>query len=141
MRKTEFQLAISCHQTASSFRIGLYLIESWSKGPQGSPHTTPAIVKTIGCSPKTDNKAPLLKTTPTQLIKHGEVRKVPTMSIAPTLQCCWYRKVLTTLSKKKCKHQVGQKSFVYNGVPPAGQTKAVVAQTFWSSDQSITDLT
>lgn len=134
MRKTEFQLAISCHQTASSIRTGLFLIESWAKGPQGNPHTTPAIVKTIGYSPNTDNKVPLLKTTPTQLIKHGAVRKVPTMIIAPTLQCRWYRKVLTTLSKKKCKHQVGQKSFVYNGVLPAGQTKAVVAQTFWGSN-------
>jgi hypothetical protein len=35
------------------------------------PKTTQPNGKTIGCSSQTNTKAPLLKTTPTQLTKHG----------------------------------------------------------------------
>jgi hypothetical protein len=37
--------------------------------------------KLIGCSSQTDSKAPLLKTIPTQLTEHREVRLVPTQSL------------------------------------------------------------
>lgn len=43
----------------------------------GDFQTTQAVSKTIGCSPPTDSKVPLLKTTPTQLIEHGETELVP----------------------------------------------------------------
>ena len=37
----------------------------------------PAVAKTTGFSLKTDSGAPLLRTTPTQLIEHGEVERCP----------------------------------------------------------------
>jgi hypothetical protein len=36
----------------------------------------PDVVKIIGCSPKTDNKTPLLKIIPIKLIDYGEVKLV-----------------------------------------------------------------
>lgn len=39
--------------------------------------TNPDIVKTIGCSLQSQNKALLLTITATQLIEHGEVELVP----------------------------------------------------------------
>lgn len=62
---------------ASSARNDLHLIKCvpW----EAPPHTqiTQDIAKALGCSPQTDAKALLLKTTPTQLIKHGELELIP----------------------------------------------------------------
>lgn len=56
---------------ASSTEIKLPLIEFLTKGshrnPQGTQH-----VNTVSCSPETDRKASLLKTTLTELIEHGK---------------------------------------------------------------------
>ena len=55
--------------------LGLgYIQSSWPGVPWKSPNKP---VKTIGCSPQTDSKAPLPKTALTQLIEHGEVKLVP----------------------------------------------------------------
>ena len=48
------------------------------KSPRETPQTPQAIAKAIGCSPQTDGKALLLKTTPVQLTEPGEVNLVPT---------------------------------------------------------------
>lgn len=44
---------------------------------QSSYKIIQAFAKNIGCS-QTDDKSPLLKTLPIQLIEHGEVKLVPT---------------------------------------------------------------
>lgn len=47
-------------------------------GHHGDPQTTQTIVKATSCSPQTDDKDLLLKTTTTQLIEGGEVELVST---------------------------------------------------------------
>ena len=54
----------------------IYPIECLAKGPHRNPQTAQAVAKTVVCS-LFDIKAPLLTTTPTQLIEHGEVKLVP----------------------------------------------------------------
>lgn len=58
-------ISLSCRQ--------IYLI--------GTPQMIQAIDKTMGCSPQTDVKALLLKTTATQLIEQGEAKLTPTYSL------------------------------------------------------------
>lgn len=53
---------------------------------KGIPWKSPNIqadAKTKGCSPETDNRAPLPRTIPTQLTEHGETELVPTWSLLP----------------------------------------------------------
>lgn len=48
----------------NSFQYQVWIISNWvvgQKGSQRNPYTTQAIAKTVGCSPKTDNKVPLLR--------------------------------------------------------------------------------
>lgn len=42
---------------------------------------TQTVAKTIDCSAQADSKAQLLKTTPIQLIEHGEVKLVPALNL------------------------------------------------------------
>lgn len=63
---------------ASNTRNELHLIGDVSHRNPWEPQTTQAVIKAIGCSPKTGTKALLLNTTPTQLTEHGEVEMVPT---------------------------------------------------------------
>lgn len=49
--------------------------------------TTQADGQTKGCSFQTDSGAPLLRITPLQLIKHGEVEMIPTWRHHPYI---WY---------------------------------------------------
>lgn len=79
----------------------------WPKRSYGSLQTTQALAKTIGCSPQTDSETPLLKTTSSQLIEHGEDRPVPTYSFHPVCTrrhsaCHWRR------------NQTSQKTLTYN---------------------------
>lgn len=64
---------------AFSTRIGLPLINlsKWREF-HGNSQITQAVAKTTGCSSETDFKAPLLKTVPTQLMEHEEVKLVYT---------------------------------------------------------------
>ena len=48
----------------------------WLRGSHGNHQTSRAIAKTKGCFPPSDSRAPLLRTTPTQLIEHGKVKLV-----------------------------------------------------------------
>ncbi|MGE9502556.1 hypothetical protein ACQP3D_29690, partial [Escherichia coli] len=48
--------------------LGCIQFNSWPKGSNRNPQTTHAVAKKIGYSLSTDSKAPLLMTTPTQLI-------------------------------------------------------------------------
>lgn len=75
------------HHQMRLLRLGLGFIylSCWLKGSHGKPQTTQSVGKTIGCSPQTDSKAPLLKTTAIQSIQHGEVYLVPTLSLQPYL--------------------------------------------------------
>ena len=58
---------LSPHEAFSTGN-GLYFIELLAKGVPCQPQTTKAVAKAIGCSPQTDIKPSLLKTTPTQLM-------------------------------------------------------------------------
>lgn len=49
------------------------------------PQTTQFIAKAIGCSPQTDGRTLLWKTTPAKRTEHGEVGLVPTQSLRPLL--------------------------------------------------------
>ena len=85
------------------------------------------LLRQEGCSLKTDSRAPLLKTTPTQLTEHGEVKLVPTWSPLPyvlPLQC---RKALYVLPKGKCGHQSNHKTLDLQSVLPAQYVMAMVA--------------
>lgn len=64
---------------APNTRNGLYLIEvkKVKKVPQEYPNNT-GYCQTIGCSPQTNIKVPLVKTISTQLSEHGEFELVPT---------------------------------------------------------------
>ena len=66
-------------------RAGLDYIQlkSWLKGSHGNPQTTQVDAITISCSPQTDSKDPLLKTSPVQLTEHGEGELMPTYSLHP----------------------------------------------------------
>lgn len=59
----------------------------------GNPQTTQAIVKAPGCSPQTESKVLLLRTTPIQLTKHREVRLQPTERLHPYRLLFWHRRV------------------------------------------------
>lgn len=75
---------------ASNSRNGLYPIVLLVKGiPQKLPNNLAAAKTASGCSSQTDAKAPLLKTTSTQLREHGEVKLVPTCSLLPMGYCSW----------------------------------------------------
>lgn len=65
----------SCMETneVSSPRNGLYLIELLTK-----PQTTQDIGKATDCSSKVEDGALLLKTMPTKLMKHIEVKLMST---------------------------------------------------------------
>ena len=66
---------------ASSGRTRLYSPELLAKGvPWKSPNTD---AETKGCSLKTGNRATLPKTTPTQLIEHGEAKLCPCGVLTP----------------------------------------------------------
>lgn len=67
-------LAISCHQYQDWITSKL---TCWSKVFHGSLQPTQAVPMTIGGSPQTDSKAPLLKTTSTQLTEHRDVKLLP----------------------------------------------------------------
>lgn len=69
---------LSSPNETSKIGIRLHLFELLAKGSHGKPQTTQSVGKTIGCSPQTDRKTPLLKTIPTQFTEHGEVHLVPT---------------------------------------------------------------
>lgn len=71
---------------ASKTAIELHLIALLAKGVHRNPQTTQAVGKTLGCSPQTDSKSPLLKTTPTQLIEHGELGLASTLIESLPLQ-------------------------------------------------------
>lgn len=45
------------------------------------PQTIQDVANTVGWSPPTDSKAPLLKMTPIQHIEHGEVELIPTHNV------------------------------------------------------------
>lgn len=57
---------------ASSTEIKLPVIEFLTKGSHRNPQGTQHVVNTASCSPQTDSKPSLLKTTLTELIEHGE---------------------------------------------------------------------
>lgn len=62
-----------------AFNTGLLLNELLAKeAPLGTPPKT----QTIVCSPQTESETPLLEKTPTQFIKHGEVKLVPTSALS-----------------------------------------------------------
>ena len=61
---------------ASNTRTQIQPIELLARVGQRNPQTTQAVGKTICCSLQTDGKDPLLITTLTQLIDHGQVKLV-----------------------------------------------------------------
>ena len=77
MDVTESQMVISCHQTKLPVLV-LGFIQLLAKESHGNPQTTQAVAKAIAYCLQPNHKAPLLKTTPTGLIEHGEVELVPT---------------------------------------------------------------
>lgn len=63
---------------ASSTGNELCLIKFLDKGVPRNLQITQAIVKTISCSPQSDGKDLLLKTTPVQPLEQREVKLLPT---------------------------------------------------------------
>lgn len=57
--------------------MGYVKLSHWPNGPHGNLQTTQAIPNDTGLSWQTDSKTPLLETTRTYLIAHGEVKPVP----------------------------------------------------------------
>ena len=55
-----------------------HTFELLAKGFHGDPQIIHAVAKTIDCSQQIDSKAPLLKTTPTQIHEHGKAELDPT---------------------------------------------------------------
>lgn len=84
MGETESQLTTFWHQRRLSVADGVaFRLSCW---PQVSHENLPvlkAVDKTMDCSLHTEMRTPLLRTTPTQLIEHGEVELIPTWSIQP----------------------------------------------------------
>jgi hypothetical protein len=71
------KLIISCHQMKLLVpQMSVILLSCWPNGFPDNSQTTQPAVKTIGLSLQTDNKAPLLKTTPTQFTEDREVEPV-----------------------------------------------------------------
>ena len=56
-------------------------IELLAEGSHGNPQTMHTVGKTEACSLQTDRKAPLPRTTATELIEPGEVKWMPTVSL------------------------------------------------------------
>lgn len=72
---------VSKHQVDISFQWtwnGLHIIELWTKGVTQEPPDSLDIANAVDWSLHNDSKALFLKTTPTQLIQHGEVEWVTT---------------------------------------------------------------
>lgn len=81
MKKTELQLAISCHQLKFPVQKLCYIqLNCWPKISHRIPQEIQDVVKAIGGSPQTDSKTPLLKKTPTQLTEHRKVELVLTQN-------------------------------------------------------------
>ena len=74
---------------ASSARAEFHPFELLVKESSRNPQTTKAVAKTIGCSPQTDSKASLLKTTLIELIEHGEVKLMPTQNLHSHVLVTW----------------------------------------------------
>ena len=75
----ESLLAISCYQIKLLIAaVGYIQLSCRANVFHVNHRTTQAVVKTIGCSPQTNNEAPLLKTTSTHRIEHGEAKLFPT---------------------------------------------------------------
>lgn len=77
MGDPESQMAISCYHTKLPV-LGLGS-SNWAnqpKGPSGNLQTTHIAIIVIECCLQTDNKASLLKRTPTLLLEHWEVEMV-----------------------------------------------------------------
>lgn len=71
-------VARSCHKMKFPVRgVGYIQMSFWPNGSHGNLQTTQAVAKTMLYSPQTEGKCTLMKTTPTQLIEHGEVELAP----------------------------------------------------------------
>lgn len=77
-KDTESLLDISCHQRILVPWLYFIQLICWVKDSHRNSQTTQAVAITIGCSPQTDSKAPLVKRSPTQLNEHEEVGILPT---------------------------------------------------------------
>jgi hypothetical protein len=75
MRETKFQLDLSCLQ----MKLGVGYMQL-SCSPKGNPQATQPISKRIKCFMQTDNRTPLLRKTPTQLIDLEEIELIHTQN-------------------------------------------------------------
>lgn len=62
---------------------------------------TQVVVKTMGCSLKTNSRTSLSRTTPTQVIVHGEVKQGPLWNIHSYILLSLVWKVICRLPEKK----------------------------------------
>jgi hypothetical protein len=83
MGEAEPQMAISYHQIKLPVSGMSYIMQlsCWPRWSHKNSQTTQAVIKAINCTLQTDHKAPLLKTTPMQLIKHGDIVLLSTQSL------------------------------------------------------------
>jgi hypothetical protein len=70
--------------------IELHLIGLLNRSPTGTPQTTQTVVKTKVCSPQTDSKIPLVKTTQLSSLNNEVSSLCLHRAFTPTLQSCWY---------------------------------------------------
>lgn len=88
---------------ASHSGNGLSLINLLAKGTPWEPPNNPT--KTTGCSPQTDSKLLLQKTTPTQLNEQGQGELGPVWNLHSYWIVFTVLKVLCILPEEKAKHQ------------------------------------
>lgn len=101
MKKTEFQLTISCHQMKFPVQKLCYIqLNCWPKNSHRNPQETQNVVRAIGGSPQTDSKTPLLKKTPIQLTEDREVELVLTQNCNPYILVSFLQYVLCMLLKE-----------------------------------------
>ena len=83
------QLNTVCHQMEPSEQeargVLFILLSHWPTVLRGTSQTSQLIVRAVGCSSQSDNKAALLKTT--HVIEHGKVQLALNWSFTPADWC------------------------------------------------------
>ena len=102
-----------------------------AKGVLWKLQTVQAVVKTIDCSPQTVSKALLLKTTPIQLIEHGEVKLVPSYSLHLYILVCLVQEGILYATKGETNISQVTNPLIYNNVLPTRYVSSMVAQSLW----------
>ena len=128
------KLDSSCYKTKPPVTgMGYITLRYWGKEVHGISQTIQAIAKATSCSPQTDGKALLQKTTVPYVTKHGEMNLLPSeaSSLWTIIHCGW--KGPCILSEERLDHQFHLATSLVpcNRGLPARYTRTTVAQISW----------